>query len=75
MRSINVSNVNAEDSVGFCHLAFDMENKDALIVKMIELKAKNVRVISDARVTGDGYFESVIADFDGNKIELSTTQF
>lgn len=36
-----------------------------------ELKADGYKVISEARTTGDGYYESCIVDLEGNKIELT----
>jgi lactoylglutathione lyase len=34
------------------------------------LEARGVAIVGRARVTGDGYYEAVIADPEGNRIEL-----
>ena len=35
------------------------------------LKEDGITVISEPRTTGDGYFESVICDLDGNRVEIT----
>jgi lactoylglutathione lyase len=35
-----------------------------------DLRARGIPVVSGPRVTGDGYYESVIEDPDGNLIEI-----
>lgn len=56
---------------GFCHMAISVgskENVDKLTEKM---RCGEVEVISRPRMTGDGKYESVIADPEGNLIELT----
>ena len=45
-----------------------MEKVDALTA---ELKADGYEVISGPRTTGDGYYESVVADPEGNRVEIT----
>ena len=55
---------------GWTHLAFKAgtrENVDALTER---LRADGYRIVSEPRVTGDGYYESVVADPDGNPVEI-----
>ncbi len=56
---------------GIIHFAFDVENREALVAKTNQLEAAGFQVIDGPRVTGDGYFESVILDPDQNRVELS----
>ncbi|MCU0694286.1 MAG: hypothetical protein MUF54_23090 [Polyangiaceae bacterium] len=35
-----------------------------------ELRQRGVAVVSEPRVTGDGYYEAVIEDPEGNRIEI-----
>ncbi len=60
-----------EARTGFCHMAFGCANREAVLVQTERLRTDGYRVISEPRMTGDGYFESVIEDPDGNPIELT----
>ena len=56
---------------GFIHFAFSVGSKetvDALIQKIID---EGYICFSAPRTTGDGYYESVILDPDGNMIEIT----
>jgi len=56
---------------GFIHFAFSVGSKedvDALTLKMID---EGYICSSAPRTTGDGYYESVILDPDGNMIEIT----
>jgi lactoylglutathione lyase len=35
------------------------------------LRADGYRVVGEPRTTGDGYYESVVLDLDGNRIEIT----
>ena len=55
---------------GFAHFAFEMENSEE-VDKMTDLLRQNgYRVHGEPRMTGDGYYESVILDPEYNTIEL-----
>jgi len=43
--------------------------------RMAEQARLNNTLLSDPRMTGDGYYEAVIADPDGNRIELVGEEF
>ena len=56
----------------FAHIAVSVgsrETVDGLIEKM---KAAGVQVVSDPRLTGDGYYEAVVADTEGNCVEITS---
>jgi lactoylglutathione lyase len=57
-------------SLGYIHLAFSLGNRETVDQKTRELAQKGVVVLSQPRQTGDGYYESVILDPEGNQIEL-----
>lgn len=62
---------NAEFAIGYTHLAFSVgtrENVDTLTERLIN---DGYFVVSEPRVTGDGYYESVVLDNDGNRIEIT----
>lgn len=59
------------NSVGLAHLAVSVGAKAHVISLTEELRRDGYKVISEPRTTGDGYFESVIGDPDGNQIEIT----
>ncbi|NPV00518.1 MAG: glyoxalase/bleomycin resistance/extradiol dioxygenase family protein [Brevinematales bacterium] len=58
-------------ATGYAHIAVSLGDKDAVDRKTAELRDAGYAVIGEPRMTGDGYYEAVIADPDGNKIELT----
>jgi lactoylglutathione lyase len=58
-------------AVGYAHVALAVGSPDAVESLTARLRAKGVRVLSEPRRTGDGYFESVIQDPDGNAVEIT----
>lgn len=56
---------------GFAHLAFSVGSKDAVNDLTARLAADGYRVLSGPRTTGDGYYESCIAGFEGNILEIT----
>ena len=56
---------------GFAHLAFSVGSKAGVIDLTETLRQDGYSIISEPRVTGDGYFESCIADPEGNFIEIT----
>ncbi len=70
MRSTAVTDRPDRVYTGWCHVAFDA--KDRLEVEKLteRLRADGYRIVSEPRVTGDGYYESVVADPDGNPVEI-----
>lgn len=58
-------------TVGYAHIAFSVGSRDNVISLTERLRADGCRVVSEARITGDGYFESVVADLEGNLIEIT----
>jgi lactoylglutathione lyase len=58
------------DRVGYAHLALHVGSPSALDALVARLKASGVVVVGGPRTTGDGYYEAVIEDPEGNRIEL-----
>ena len=56
--------------LGLCHLAFDCAGKEEVLALTERLRTDGHRIIGEPRTSGDGYFESVVADPDGNPVEL-----
>ena len=57
---------------GLAHFAISVGSKTDVDALTARLRADGYQIISDPRTTGDGYYESVISDPEGNRIELTT---
>jgi lactoylglutathione lyase len=57
--------------LGFVHLAFSLGSKEAVDDLTARLKNDGVLVLSGPRITGDGYYESLVQDPEGNLIEIT----
>jgi lactoylglutathione lyase len=58
-------------AMGFHHLAFSVGSKEQVNQLTLLLSTEGYEVISNPRITGDGFYESVIADPEGNNIEIT----
>lgn len=58
-------------ALGYAHLAIALGSEEAVNLLTAELRAAGAPVADGPRRTGDGYFESVVVDPDGNRIELT----
>lgn len=72
MRREDIATRTDEVTLGLCHLAFDGESREQVLAMTERLRADGFRIAGEPRVTGDGCFESVVADPDGNLIEIAT---
>ena len=54
-------------TTGFSHIAISVWSKE----KVSRFKMDGFEIASPPRTTGDGYFESVVLDFDGNFVEIT----
>ncbi len=59
---------------GLAHLAFSLGRADAVDVLTARLRALGARVFDAQSLTGDGYYESVVLDPEGNRIELTASE-
>ena len=58
------------ENLGLCHIAFDAGSPDEVTALTERLREAGYTVAGEPRVTGDGYFESVVLDPDGNRVEI-----
>ena len=56
--------------LGLTHLAFDCGSREQVDALTERLRADGYPVLGEPRMTGDGYYESVVGDPDGNLVEL-----
>jgi len=62
---------NGEPFIGYSHLSFACESEDGVDELTDHLQNDGYRVVDGPRHTGDGYYESVVLDPDGNRIEIT----
>jgi len=58
-------------SLGWAHIALSMGSKRNVDDLTDRLRVEGYKVVGEPRTTGDGYYESVVEDPDGNLIELT----
>lgn len=58
-------------STGYVHMAISVGSKQAVDTITERLRSAGYSVIGDPRITGDGYYESIVADPEGNNIEIT----
>ncbi len=56
---------------GLAHFAFSVANKETVLALTERLRSDGYTVLSEPRTTGDGYFESAVADPEGNCVEIT----
>jgi len=70
MKRVDIMERPSGEYMGLCHLAFTIENKEKLHELTERLRTDGFVVAGEPRLTGDGFYESVILDVDNNRIEL-----
>ena len=56
--------------IGIIHFAIKVGSKTKVDELTENLMADGFKIISHPRTTGDGYYESIILDPDGNRVEI-----
>lgn len=62
----------SHEALGYAHLAFALQDKAEVDAMVKTFMADGYPLLNGPRVTGDGYYEAVICDPEGNLIELTT---
>lgn len=71
MHRPEITEKTASPKLGYAHIAFSVGSREKVDELTERFRADGFRIISEPRTTGDGYYESCIADFDGNHIEIT----
>ena len=58
-------------ALGSAHLAISVGSHEQVDALVARARAAGVTIRSEARMTGDGYYEAVIDDPDGNPVEVT----
>ena len=70
MSRTDVQNLPIEENrLGLTHMAFTFGSREEVLQQTERLRADGYVVAGEPRTSGDGYFESVVLDPDGNRIE------
>lgn len=59
------------ERLGFAHLAFSVGSEERVDGLTAELERAGFPLVSPPRRTGDGYYESAVADPEGNVLEIT----
>ena len=70
MSRTDVQNLPIEENrLGLTHMAFTFGSREEVLQQTERLRADGYAIAGEPRTSGDGYFESVVLDPDGNRIE------
>lgn len=58
-------------SFGLTHFSIAVDNKKTVDELTATLRAEGYKIVGETRTTGDGYYESVIEDCEGNWVEIT----
>jgi len=58
-------------AAGYAHVAVSVGSRGAVEALTARMRADGVCIRSGPRQTGDGYFEAVVEDPDGNSVEIT----
>ena len=72
MANTNLFFREVKDTVnGWSHIAFSVGSKENVLKLTEQIISDGYALLSPPRETGDGYFESCVADPDGNRVEIT----
>jgi lactoylglutathione lyase len=58
-------------ATGFAHLAVAVGSVEAVDTLAVRLRTDGYEVVDGPRRTGDGYYECVVRDPEGNRVEIT----
>ena len=60
-----------DNQLGYAHISFSVGSKEKVNELTERIRNAGFSILGEPRTTGDGYYESVIADPEGNIIEIT----
>ena len=57
--------------IGLTHISISVGSKEKVDKMTEQFRKDGIRIIGEPRTTGDGYYESVILDVEGNQVEIT----
>lgn len=70
MTAPGVAESSRGDFTGWAHIAIALGTRQAVDHLVDRMRSAGVPLLLGPRVTGDGYYEAVVADPDGNQVEI-----
>jgi len=70
MARTDVASRAAAEQLGFAHVAITIGDEPAVDALAARLHAGGVALVDGPRRTGDGYYECVVCDPEGNRVEI-----
>lgn len=70
MRRQDITEAYDKDHIGLAHLAFHADTKERVDQMIERFRADGYTIAGETCVSGDGYYEGVIRDPDGNIVEI-----
>jgi len=74
MTAPGVTGARVAGAIGYAHIAVSVGSPADVEALTARMHGEGVRVLSAPRRTGDGYFEAVVEDPDGNAVELTADE-
>ncbi|TRX72193.1 VOC family protein [Carboxylicivirga sp. M1479] len=71
MHTPELADLISTKSIGLAHIAFTTGSKQKVDELTNRLRADGYTIEGEPRMTGDGYYESVVLDSDGNQLEIT----
>lgn len=74
MRKSEISSRSKDDGqeyLGLAHFAIAVGSREKVDSLTEQLRTDGFEILGDPRTTGDGYYESVVLDPEGNRIEIT----
>jgi lactoylglutathione lyase len=62
--------LDTEEHLGITHIAFKLGSDNAVLSLTETLRSDGFTIVGEPRTSGDSYFESLVLDVEGNRIEL-----
>ena len=59
--------------LGYAHLSFSVGSKECVNRLTQKMSEDGIQIVGQPRTTGDGYYESVVLDPEGNRVEVCST--
>lgn len=59
------------EHLGYAHLSFSVGSKEEVDRLTRQMSDDGIQVVGQPRTTGDGYYESVVLDPEGNRVEIT----
>ncbi len=71
MKRVGIEDALQTETIGYAHIAFSVGSKEKVNELTNTLREAGYPVLNGPRTTGDGYYESVVSDPEGNQIEIT----